>query len=136
MKKKWQTRLFKLSETLFINKKKQQKMMPTWVGAGQKFDFFVQKSWFFCNSKHFRQSIMTPCYSCYFSIFYIFNSFQIMMVSLFLAPHDQYLIIFKDSNVFEFSNFSFQQSIIMSVNSNYLFSRRKQEKTIVETILW
>ena len=30
------------------------------------------------------------------------------MISLFLALHDQYLIMFKDSNVFEFNIFSFQ----------------------------
>ena len=31
----------------YLSTKQQQTMMPTWVGAGQKFDFFVQKSWFF-----------------------------------------------------------------------------------------
>ena len=106
--------------------------MLTWVGAGQKLYFFVQKSWFSCNSKYFRQNIVTPCYSCYFCIFYILNFFQIIMVSLFLALHDQYLIMFKDSNVFEFNIFSFQakynNTVVFSVNSNYLFSRRKQEK--------
>ena len=25
-------------------------MMPTWGEAGQNFDFFVQKNWFFCNT--------------------------------------------------------------------------------------
>ena len=40
-------------------------MMSTWVGTGQKFDFFVRKSWFFCKGKHFRQNIMTPCYFCF-----------------------------------------------------------------------
>ena len=30
------------------------------------------------------------------------------MVSLFLARHDQYFIMFKDSNVFEFINFPFK----------------------------
>ena len=49
------------------------------------------------------------------------------MVSLFLAPHDQYLIIFKDSNVFEFSNFSFQQSIIISVKA-IIYSRGENKK--------
>ena len=106
--------------------------MATWVGAGQKFYFFVQKSWFFCNSKYFSQTIMTPCYSYYFCIFYIFHFFQIIMVSLFLAWHDQYFIMFKDSNVFRFTNFPFKakynNTVAYSVNSNYLFSRRKQKK--------
>ena len=106
--------------------------MATWVEAGQKFDFFVQKSWFFCKSKHFNQNIMTPCYSYYFCIFYVFHFFQILMVSLFLARHDQYFIMFKDSNVFEFTNFSFKtkynDTVVYSVNSNYLFSMGKQEK--------
>ena len=30
------------------------------------------------------------------------------MVSLFLARHDQYFIMFKDSNVFKFTNFPFK----------------------------
>ena len=114
--------------------------MATWVGAGQKFYFFVQKSWFFCNSKYFSQTIMTPCYSYYFCIFYIFHFFQIIMVSLFLAWHDQYFIIFKDSNVFDFTNSPFKtkynNTVVYSVNSNYLFSRGKQEKRLFETILW
>ena len=53
------------------------------------------------------------------------------MVSLFLAPHDQYFIMFKDSNVFEFTSFPFKTksyTVVYSVNSNYLFSRGKLEK--------
>ena len=84
--------------------------MATWVEAGQKFDFFVQKSWFFCNSKHFNQNIMTPCYSYYCCIFYVFHSFQIIMVSLFLARHDQCLKIRTFSN---FSIFHSKQSIMI-----------------------
>ena len=105
--------------------------MPTRDAAGQKFEFFLQKSWSFCNSKHFRQNIMTLCYLCYFCISSIFNFFQIIMVSLFLARHDQYFV-FKDSNVFEFTNFPFKtkynSTVVYSVNGNYLFSRKEQEK--------
>ena len=40
--------------------------------------------------------------------------------------------MFKDSNVFEFTNFRFKtkciNTVVYSVNSNYLFSRGKQEK--------
>ena len=47
--------------------------------------------------------------------------------------------MFKDSNIFEFANFPFKANYnnteVYSVNSNYLFSKRKQEKSIVETIL-
>ena len=62
------------------------------------------------------------------------------MVSLFLARNDKYLIMFKDSNVFEFTNFSFQTKyntvvlqfllflLFSSVSSVNLLSRRKQEK--------
>ena len=57
---------------------------------------------------------------------------QIMMVFLFLVWHDQYFIIFKDSNVFEFTNFSFKtkyiNTAVYSAKSNYLFSRGKQEQ--------
>ena len=35
------------------------------------------------------------------------------MVSLFLDGHDQYLVKFKDSNIFEFTNFPSKQSIII-----------------------
>ena len=48
--------------------------------------------------------------------------------------------MFKDSNAFEFTIFPFKakysNTVVYSVNSNYLFSREKQEKKIVETILW
>ena len=45
------------------------------------------------------------------------------MVSLFLAGHDQYLIMFKDSNFFEFANLSFKKkynnaAIIYSLEEN------------------
>ena len=62
----------------------------------------------------------------------IFNLFQIIMVSIFLARHDQYFIMFKDSNAFEFTNFPFKtkyiNTAVYSVNRNYLFLRGKQEK--------
>ena len=68
----------------------------------------------------------------------IFNFFQIIMVSLFRARHDQYFM-FKDSKVFEFTSFPFKtkfyNTVVYSVNSNYLFSKGKQEK-IVETTIW
>ena len=135
-KKKWQ-RLFKLYQALFICKKISA---DDWVGAGQKFDFLKQKSWFFCNSKHLSQNIMMPCYWRYFCIFYILHFFQIIMVSLFFAWHDQYFTMFKDSDVFEFANFPFRtkynNTVVYSAISNYLLSRRKQEKIFFETILW
>ena len=56
------------------------------------------------------------------------------MVSLFLAWHDQYFLMFKDSNVFEFTNFPFKtkynDTVDYSVNNNYLFLREKQWKNI------
>ena len=133
-KKKWWTRLFKLYQTLFIYKKFAADDDAYLGWAGQKFDFFVQKSWFFCNSKHFLQKIMTPCYSCYFCIFYIFNCFQIIMVSLFFAFHDQYFM-FKSSNIFEATNFPFKTkyvTVVYSVNRNCLFSRGKLEKKLLK----
>ena len=73
------------------------------------------------------------------------------MVSLFLLGHDQYLIMFKDSNVFEFTNFPFKSkynnsdnnnnnsnnnnknnTVVYSVNGNYLFFRGKQEKKLLK----
>ena len=104
-------------------------MMPT--EAGQKFDFFVQKSWSFCNSKHFRPNIMTLCCSCYFYIS-IFNFFQIIMVSLFLARHDQYFMMFKAcvryflSNIYFFTKwypFKTEKCFFISSKKLFLFSR-------------
>ena len=58
----------------------------------------------------------------------IFNFLQIIMVSLFLASHGQYFIMFKDSNIFEFTNFPFKtkynNAVVYSLNINYLFARR------------
>ena len=111
-------------------------MMSTWVGAGQKFDFFVWKSWFLCNSKYFSQNIMMPSCWYYFCIVYIFHFYQIIMVSLFLAWNDQYFIMF---NVFEITNFPFKtkynNTLVYSVNNNYLFWGETRKK-IVETVLW
>ena len=84
---------------------------------------------------------MTPCYLYYFCIFYIFHLFQVILVSFFLARHDQYLVMFKGSNVFEFTNFPFKtnynNTVVYVVNSNYLFwrGRGKQENFFFETSL-
>ena len=71
--------------------------------------------------------------------FYLFHFFQIMMVSLFLARHDQYVIMFKDSNVFEFTNFPFEikynDTVVYSVHSNYLFSSGKTRKKMLKQLL-
>ena len=67
-----------------------------------------------------------------FSSTVIFNLFQIIIVSLFLAHHDQCFIMFKDSNIFQFTNFLFRtkdnNTVLYSVNRNCLFSRGKQKK--------
>ena len=129
--KKMTSTVFSYAKHHLSTKKQQQTMMPTQVGAGQKFE-----SCYFCNSKHFCQSIMRPCYSCYFCVFYIFKFFQTIIVSLFLAGHDQYL---KHSNVFELINFSFQtkyNNTIAFLLIAIIYSRgEKKKKTIVETIL-
>ena len=61
------------------------------------------------------------------------------MVSLFLARHDQYFIMFKDSNVFEFTNIPFKKKynniVVYSVNRNYLFARRIQGKKLLKQFL-
>ena len=57
------------------------------------------------------------------------------MVSLFLAFHDQYFLMFKDSNVFEFTNFPFKSkynTVVYSVSSNCLFWRGKQVKKLLK----
>ena len=47
--------------------------------------------------------------------------------------------MFKDSNVFEFTNFPFKtkynNTVVYSVISNYLFSRRKQKTVTSELAL-
>ena len=58
------------------------------------------------------------------------------MVSLFLPRNDQYFIMFKNSNVFEFTNFPFKtkynNTVVYSVNISYLFSMGKQEKKLLK----
>ena len=44
------------------------------------------------------------------------------MFSLFLTHHDQYLIMFKDSSVFEFTNFPFKTKY----NDTVVYSVKKQ----------
>ena len=48
--------------------------------------------------------------------------------------------MFKDSNVFEFTNFPFKtkynNTVVYSVNSNYLSWGGETSKKIVETIIW
>ena len=95
---------------------------------------FRIKEMIFCNSKHFNQNIMCCAIDTIFPFFYIFHFFQIIMVSLFLAWHDQYFIMFKDLNVFEFTNFPFKtkynNNVVYSVNSNYLFLRENKKKVL------
>ena len=74
------------------------------------------------------------------SAFLIFSFFfQIIMVSFYFAWHDQYFIMFKDSNVFEFTNFLFKtkynNSVVYSVKRNYLFWREEQEKNLLKQFL-
>ena len=71
-----------------------------------------------------------------FAFFYSIHFYQILMVSLFLARNDQYFIMFKNSNVFKFTNFPFKtkykNTVIYSVNISYLFSMGKQEKKLLK----
>ena len=66
--------------------------------------------------------------------FFIFSIYFKSLVSLFLDFYDQYSIMFKDSNVFEYSNFPFKtkynNTVVYSVNSNCLFWRGKQERKL------
>ena len=79
---------------------------------------------------------MTPCYPYNFCIFYIFDFFQIITVSLFLDFYDQCSIMSKDSKVFEFTGFPFKtkynNTVVYSVDSNCLLSMGKQEKKLLK----
>ena len=59
------------------------------------------------------------------------------MVFLFLGHHDQYFM-FKDSNVFEFTNFPFKTKYnnteVYSSNSNYLLWNGEQEKQLLKQL--
>ena len=58
------------------------------------------------------------------------------MISVFLAFFDQYYIMNEDWNVFEYTNFPFKtkynDTVVYSVDSNYLFSRAKQEQKLLK----
>ena len=122
---KLRTRFFKLYQALFIYKKNRNRRWWLLRLGLVKNLFFLQKSWLTSNSKHFCQNTMTPCYLCYFFSLYIFNFFE-WSVSLFLAGHDQHLMLFKDSNVFKFTNFPIRTKYYNNnnntnnnVNNNY-----------------
>ena len=86
-------------------------------------NIFVKSSW--------RYSIHAIFY-----IYYIFNFFQIIMVSLFFARRDQYFIMFKDSNVFQFTNFLFKTKyntkLLFILLLAIIYSEDKTGKKIVE----
>ena len=98
-------------------------MMPTWAETGQKFDFLSDLS---IIANIFIKTLLP------YAIHAIFVFLLIILVSLFLARHDQYFVMFKDSNVFELTNFPFKtkynKTVVYSVDSNYLFSRKKNKK--------
>ena len=58
------------------------------------------------------------------------------MISVFLAFFDQYYIMYEDWNVFEYTNFplktKYNDTVVYSVDSNYLFSRGKQEQKLLK----
>ena len=41
-------------------------------------------------------------------------------------------IMLKGSNVFEFTKFRLKTKVVYSVNSNFLFTRRKQEEVFLK----
>ena len=111
--------------------------MPAWVGAGQKIDFYV-KTADFCLIVNISVKILwrhAILVIFAFLHFFIFNFLQIIMVSLFLSFHDQHFIMFKDSNIYQFTNFPFKtkynNTVVYFVNSNCLFSKGKQEKKLL-----
>ena len=79
---------------------------------------------------------MTPCYSYYFCIFFIFRFFQIIMVSLFLARHDQHFILFKDLSIFNFQFTNFPSKTKYDNTVVITYSQAENKKKIVEKILW
>ena len=50
-------------------------MTATWVGVGQKFDFLVQKSWFFLIVSIIFKRLWRHAIHAIFAFFYIFNFF-------------------------------------------------------------
>ena len=74
-----------------------------------------------------------------YAIHAIFVFLLSILVSLFLARHDQYFVMFKDSNVFELTNFPFKtkynKTVVYSVDSNYLFSKKKKQKKLLKQFL-
>ena len=108
--------------------------MPAWVGAGQKIDFYV-KTADFCLIVNISVKILwRHAILAIFAFlhFFIFNFLQIIMVSLFLSFHDQHFIMFKDSNIYQFTNFPFKtkynNTLVYFVNSNGLFLKENKKK--------
>ena len=105
-------------------------MMPTWAEIGQKFDFLSDLSII----ANISIKTLWP-----YAIHAIFVFLLIILVSLFLARHDKYFVMFKDSNVFELTNFPFKtkynKTVVYSVDSDYLFSRKKKQKKLLKQFL-
>ena len=124
--------LYVIPSTIYLQKYSSRRWWLLRLELVKRFDFVVQKSWFFCNSKHFSQNIMTPCYSYYFCIFFIFRSFQIIMVSLFLARHDQHFIMFKDLPIFNFQFTNFPAKTKYDNTVAITYSQGKTRKKLLK----
>ena len=98
--------LYQLYQALFICKRLTADD-DAWLGLVKNFTFSYKRADFSLivtfQSKHYDVMLFI-----HFSIFYIFHFFQIIMVSLFLAQQVPYFIMFKESNVFKFTNFPFK----------------------------
>ena len=68
--------------------------------------------------------------------FFIFRFFQIIMVSLFLARHDQHFIMFKDLSIFNFQFTNFPSKTKYDNTVVITYSQAENKKKIVEKILW
>ena len=107
------------------------------MGLVKNLTFLYKRADFYCTSRNFNQNMML-CYSIdtIFVFFYILHFFEIIIFSLFLAWLDQYFIMFKDLNIFKFTNFPFKtkynNAVVYFINTNYSFSRGKQEKKLLK----
>ena len=86
----------------------------------KKFTLFLKKDehGFLSNTKHYltTKSLLSPFFQPLWKGFLFYSNFHFLSNHkrfLFFASQNQYFIMFKDSNVFEFTNFPFKTKYVV-----------------------
>ena len=92
------------TSTIYLQKTSSRRWWLLGLGLVKNLTFSYKRADFSVTVNISVKTLWCHAIDTIFAFFYIFHFFQTIMVSLFLACHDQYFM-FRDSNVFEFTNF-------------------------------